>query len=409
MSRATLIDDQRSWQQVAARLESEPVLALDTESNSLHAYRERVCLIQIATGADTFLLDPLAVTDLSALGRLLDNPSITKVAHGSDYDVRCLHRDYGFTVRSLFDTEMAARFVGSSRTNLASVLENVLGVEIPKSRQLQTSNWGHRPLSPLAMDYAINDVKFLPELGVELHMRLSTMGRLDWVMEECRRLEQVRHAPSAPAEVMMLRIKGSSRLGPRSLAVLKQLFIFREEEGRRMDCPPSRVLSNEALITLADTPDMELHKVSGLPVGIASRAGVYIREAIDRGMCGPLVRRPRQPKNRPWEPEAQARVKLLKLWRSQQGTSLGLDPALVWPAASLERLADSWDASAVGSPDHGAYEVRNWQRHEFSQALRQALNHAFGAEDSAPSNAVASSYDDADHLLIGDSHSPDPI
>ena len=154
MSRALLIDDQQSWQNIAAKLESEPLLALDTESNSLHAYRERVCLIQIATAREIFLLDPLAVTDLSALGRLLANSSITKVAHGSDYDVRCLHRDYGFTVRSLFDTEIAARFLGSSRTNLASVLEGFLSVEIPKSRSLQTSDWGRRPLSPLAMDYA---------------------------------------------------------------------------------------------------------------------------------------------------------------------------------------------------------------------------------------------------------------
>ena len=391
MSQASLIDDQLSWHNVAAKLESEPLLALDTESNSLHAYRERVCLIQIATGEDTFLLDPLAVTDLSALGRLLSNPSITKVAHGSDYDVRCLHRDYGFTVKSLFDTEMAARFVGSSRTNLASVLEGFLGVKIPKIRSLQTSDWGRRPLSRPAMDYASNDVKFLPKLAGELQRRLSTAGRLDWVMEECLRLEQVRQGPPDPAEVMMLRIKGSSRLGPRSLGVLKQLFVFREEEARRMDCPAFRVLTNEALLILADSPDLELHKVSGLPTGTARRAGEDIREAIRRGRNGPEVRRPPQPKNKPWEPETQARVKLLKLWRFRQGATSGLDPALVWPAASLERLAHFWNGSASESPDDGAHEVRNWQRREFSQALRQALNHAFGAENSGPPNSTARS------------------
>ena len=396
MSRTLLIDDQRSWQHVAAKLESEPLLALDTESNSLHTYRERVCLIQIATGGDIFLLDPLAVTDLSALGRLLANPSITKVAHGSDYDVRCLHRDYGFTVRSLFDTEIAARFLGSSRTNLASVLEGFLGVDIPKSRQLQTSDWGRRPLSPLAMDYATSDVKFLPELISELQRHLSTARRLDWVMEECRWLEQVRQAPPDPAEVVMLRIKGSSRLGPRSLAVLKQLFLFREEEARRIDCPPFRVLTNEALLILANSPDLELHKVRGLPIGIARRAGEHIREAIQRGRYGPEVRQPSHPKNKPWEPETQARVKLLKLWRSQQGASLGLDPALVWPAASLERLAHYWNGSAAESPDNGAQEVRNWQRREFSQALRQALVQAFDAEDSGPLNSLARSRAEAD-------------
>ena len=143
MSQPLLIDDQQGWEHAAADLASKPLLALDTESNSLHSYQERVCLIQIATSEETFLLDPLAVTDLSALGSLLANPSITKVAHGSDYDVRCLNRDYGFTLRSLFDTELAARFLGISRSNLSSVLEGFLGVGIPKSRAMQTSDWAH--------------------------------------------------------------------------------------------------------------------------------------------------------------------------------------------------------------------------------------------------------------------------
>ena len=384
MSQTLFIDDQQSWDRVAEALASEPLLALDTESNSLHAYREKVCLIQISAGEDIFLLDPLAVTDLSALGSLLANPSITIVAHGSDYDVRCLHRDYGFTVRSLFDTELAARFLGLPRTNLSSVLEGILGVGIPKSRALQTSDWGRRPLSQPAMEYAAGDVQYLPKLAGDLQGRLATLRRLDWVTEECQRLEQVRQSPPDPPETAMLRVKGSSRLGPRDLAVLKELFLFREEEARRMDCPPFRVLTNDALLILANSPDLELHKVRGLPIGIARRAGEHIREAIQRGRYGPEVRQPSQPKNKPWEPETRARVKLLKLWRSQQGASLGLDPALVWPAASLERLAHYWNGSAAESPDAGAQEVRNWQRREFSQALQQALVQAFGAETSGP-------------------------
>ena len=158
-----------------------------------------------------------------------------------------------------------------------------------------------------------------------------------------------------------------------------------------MDCPPFRVLTNEALLILANSPDLELHKVRGLPIGIARRAGEHIREAIQRGRYGPEVRQPSQHKNKPWEPKTQARVKLLKLWRSQQGASLGLDPALVWPAASLERLAHYWNESAAESPDAGAQEVRSWQRREFSQALQQALVQAFSAETSGPPNSLARS------------------
>lgn len=384
MSQPLLIDDQQCWEHVAADLASEPLLALDTESNSLHSYQERICLIQIAAGEETYLLDPLAVTDLSALGSLLANPAITKVAHGSDYDVRCLHRDYGFTMKSLFDTELAARFLGRPKTNLSSVLEGFLGVGIPKSRALQTSDWGRRPLTPPAMQYAVSDVKYLPQLAGELQRRLAEARRLDWVMEECQRLEQVRHTPPNPPETEMLRVKGSSRLGPRELAVLKELFLFREDEARRMDCPPFQVLTNEALLTLSSQPGLELYKVRGLPAGIASRAGDLIREAIRRGASGPGVHRPARPRKNPWEPEAQARLQSLKGWRIRKGASLDLDPALIWPAASLERLALHWNGSHTQSLDDGGLELRNWQRREFSPELREVLVQANGADDTGP-------------------------
>lgn len=374
MSQTRLIDDQQSWELVADKLASEPLLAVDTESNSLHAYREKVCLIQLATGSDSFLLDPLAVTDLSALGSLLANPSIAIIAHGSDYDVRCLHRDYGFTMQSLFDTELAARFLGGSKTNLSAVLEGFLGVDIRKSRALQTSDWGHRPLSQPAMDYAISDVQYLPKLADDLQRRLSKVRRLDWVMEECQRMEQVRQTPPNPPEVQMMRVKGSNRLGPRGLAVLKELFLFREEEAQRMDCPPFRVLSNETMITLADSPDLELQKVRGLPGGIARRSGDRIRSAIQRGKDGPGVHRSPPPKDNPWDQESHSRLRSLKDWRTGKGASLELDPALVWPAASLERLALGWNGSADDPPDDGAQEVRNWQRREFSEDLLGVLS-----------------------------------
>ncbi len=128
LSRTTLVTNQANWEEIAASLGRETELALDTESNSLYVYRERVCLIQIGTGEETFLLDPLAVDDLSSLGRLLADPSLVKVLHGSDYDLRSLNRDYGLTIQGLFDTQVAARFLGSATPNLASVLENSLGI-----------------------------------------------------------------------------------------------------------------------------------------------------------------------------------------------------------------------------------------------------------------------------------------
>lgn len=150
-----------------------------------------------------------------------------------------------------------------------------------------------------------------------------------------------------------------------------------------MDCPPFQVLTNEALLNLSSEPGLELHKVRGLPGGIARRAGDLIREAIHRGTSGPEIVRPPQPRDNPWGPESNARLRSLKGWRIRQGDSLDLDPALIWPAASLERLALHWNGSAAEYLDGGAREVRDWQRREFSRDLRTAMVQAYERDDAS--------------------------
>ena len=374
MKQAQWIGDQKTWEGVAERLALQPELAVDSESNSLYAYRERICLVQLAAGEETFLLDPLVVKDLSQLGRLLADPDIVKVLHGCDYDLRCFDREYGYRIAPVFDTGVAARFLGAASPNLASVLETFLGVPISKSRRLQTSNWGLRPLSAPAMEYAASDVRHLIRLGGELRRRLTETKRLEWLLEECSRLERVRYSPPDSPEDGFFRIKGSEHLQPRALAVLKELFAFREEEAHRLDLPPFRVATNDALLYLAQWPDAPLTQAPGLSPWVMERAGDRLRAAIDRGRRAPDLYRPRRPRwENPWTPKAQAILHRLKKWRAERGTTLGLDPALLWPAASLERLAlqpESWPVEVL---ENGTAEVREWQRHEFSQELRVIL------------------------------------
>jgi len=409
MSPVRWIADQKAWERVAEQLVQQPELAVDTESNSLHAYRERVCLVQIAASDETFLLDPLAIKDLSSLGQLLAASNIVKVLHGSDYDLRSLDREYGYRVQPLFDTGVAARFLGVPSPNLASVLETFLGVSIPKSRKLQRSNWGLRPLSTLAMEYAASDVRYLVRLSHELRQRLAAVSRLEWVLEECWRLEQVRYSPPDFQKDAFLLIKSSAQLNPGELAVLEELVAFREAEARLLDWPPFRVLSNETLLFLAQRSDTPLPRVPGLSSSRMAQAGERLQAAIDRGRSGPGLHRPRMPKrDNPWTPEAQALLRRLKKWRTERGAMLGLDPALLWPAASLERLAlqpNQWETELIplrppllmedaggiwqrrhprGSPRGGdvaepspsedtgeTTEVREWQRLEFAQELKE--------------------------------------
>jgi len=379
MSQIKWIADQKTWDRIGEQLAqslSGGELAIDTESNSLYAYRERICLVQIATDDATFLVDPLAVKDLSALGHLLADPTILKVLHGSDYDLRCFHREYGYHIEPIFDTGVAARFLGVASPNLASVLETFLGVAIPKSQKLQRSNWAVRPLSALAMEYAASDVRYLSRLARELRRRLGEVNRLEWLLEECSRLEQVRYSPPEFPGDAFLRIKGSDRLKPGALAVLKELFAFREAEARRLDWPPFRVMRNETLLFLAQRPDVPLAQVSGLSPWLIEKAGERLRAAIDRGRQSHGLHRPRIPRREsPWTSEALAVLRRLKQWRTQRATALGLDPALLWPASSLERLAlglNDWQTEMLGDV---TTEVRDWQRREFSREIKEVLNH----------------------------------
>ena len=365
-----MIVDQEAWKDTAARLAAEDELAFDTESNSSHSYRGSICLIQIGGSGENLLVDPLAVKDLSRLGDILADPGITKVFHGADYDLRSLDRDYGFRVRGLFDTEVAAVFLGETRPNLGAVLERFLGVSIPKDPKLQRSNWALRPLTAEASEYAVNDVAYLRRLAQELRRRLVEMGRLEWVEEECRRMEAVRSSSPEPPESAFRRIKGSHRLDGRELAVLLELYVFRDEEARALDCPPFRVIRNETLLEMARSPTTPLERVPGLSPHLVRRHGALIRSALARGRDGPEFERPaRTDRLYPWTPEAKRRSQALKQWRRDRGAELGLDSSLVWPTVSLERIAlepEEWH-SEIANDGHG--DVRCWQRQEFAGAL----------------------------------------
>ncbi len=369
-----MIVDQETWNTAAIRLSGERELALDTESNSFYTYRESICLIQIGSSEENLLLDPLEVKDLSSLGEMMADPAVAKVLHGSDYDLRSFDRDYGFRVRGLFDTEIAAVFLGESRPNLGTVLENFLEVSIPKSAKLQRSNWGLRPLSSEAREYALHDVAHLSRLAQELRRRLQDARRLEWVREECQRLENVRYSPPDPPEVAFRRIKGSNKLDPRQLAVLKELHLFRDEEAQSQNSPPFRVIRNETLLTLAQSPSMPLERVPGLSPQLVQRRGASILSAIERGREGPEIPPPARPdRANSWTPEARRRSQLLKQWRGELGEDLGLDPPLLWPTASLERLAvepRDWQSELMGE---GPPEVRHWQRQEFAAGLEEFL------------------------------------
>ena len=376
MTQPQFISTQAHWDRVALELAAAPELAVDTEANSMYAYRGRICLVQIASAKSVYLLDSLALEDLSLLGRILADSSIVKVMHGSDYDLRSFSREYDFPVNGLFDTETCARFLGMVSPNLAAVLQRFLDVEIPKSRRLQRSNWGLRPLSAEAVAYAAADVQHLIPLADKQRELLEARGRLAWVQEEFARLEATGRAVADLPPPDFFRVKGSDRLNPQQLAVLKVLFDLREAEAERIDQPPYRVMGNDALLRLAQEPAMPLEDVPGLSPHLVRRLGGKMRAAIQSALRGPGVQRPPRPRRTPPGREVQARQQKLKQWRSDKGADLALDPALIWPAASLDRLAQdpaSWESELA---DTVASAIRSWQRREFAEELAAVLRNA---------------------------------
>jgi ribonuclease D len=352
----------------------EPCVAVDIESNGFHRYPERICLIQIGVPKGAYILDPLAVEDLEALGVLLSDSRIEKVFHACDYDLRSLDRDYGFRVINVFDTGLAAKFLGVKQTSLKSVLKEFLNIDVEKNQQFQRADWSRRPLPAEMVDYAASDVAYLLPLKDVLVKRVSALGREGWVAEECARMEAVAYVAPEPPEKAFLSIKGSGRLSPRELAVLRELYIFREREALRRGRPPFRVVSNQVLLHLAQNPRADLERVSGLAKGLLHEQGKELRRALKRGLTASPYERPRPVGSRsPWTKSARNRFASLKKWRDERARSLGLEPAPLWPTGSLERLAkypNVVDEEIGGTSKTG---VRRWQQDAYGEEVRKLL------------------------------------
>ena len=368
-----IIDDESGFRRAVEAIRGEPVIGFDLESNGFFRYPERICLVQISNSAGAFLIDPLAISDLAPLGEILADADVETVLHAGSYDILSLDRDWGFRVERLFDTSIAAAFAGQSRLGLASVLDAVLGVAIPKEKKLQRSDWTRRPLTDEALAYAAEDVRHLLDLRHTLGRTLRRLGRTEWVEEECRRLAATRYEPPVP-EMSVFNVKGWRDLDGRGLAILKALVDYRELHAIRMGRPHFRVIPDMALVTLAAEPDADLRGVRGLGRFGRGRLAAGIRKAIAKGRTSQPPSRPTQPPSRHLSRservDADRRLTKLKAWRVQHGKRLSLDPALLWPTKSLQRLArdvDDLDAE-LRDPD-----IRHWQRAEFEDSIRKAL------------------------------------
>ena len=327
-------------------------VAVDTEADSLHAYPEKVCLIQISTVAGDELVDPLSGVDINPMLEALTGHEL--VMHGADYDLRLLSRHHRFVPSAVFDTMLAARLLGLRQFGLSHLVEHYLGVKLEKGAQ--KANWAIRPLTERMERYARNDTHYLKPLSDKLKSELEAKDRLGWHQESCARLIEECSAEVQNDANLVWRVKGAHLLGRPGLAILRELWKWREAEAIANNKPPFFVLSHDALVDIAAAAatGRPIHPL--LPRHLSERRRSGIMKAVSRGLASPQTEHPeilRHSGRRPSEAEKRRYAELQRK-RDAKASTLGIDPTLIASRAMLSELAHDWQKHEKG--------LMKWQR-----------------------------------------------
>ncbi len=327
------VDTPHALRQLADELQRHPRIGVDTEANSLHAYREQVCLLQFSTPETDYLVDPLALDDLSPLAPVFASPAVEKIFHAAEYDILGLHRDFGFEFANLFDTMVSARILGYEKVGLGALLEKHFGIHLEK--RFQKADWAQRPLSPDMLDYARLDTHFLLPLRDLLHAQLEAKGLLPLAQEDFARLTRPLEGHGRPP----LWQRGGHHLTPQQNAVLEALWRYREAEAERRDVPPFKILDDRTLIALAQAlprNQADLRRVPGMRGARMRHHAQGVLRAIRQGLQAEPRHVPRHP--RP-DDATLARLEALRRWRQVASRKMGVPSDVVLPKPHMQAIA----------------------------------------------------------------------
>ena len=332
------VDKPDTFHKMLGDLTAQPRLAVDTESNSLHAYREQVCLIQFTTPSRDYVVDPLALPDMSTLGPIFSSPQIEKIFHAAEYDLICLRRDFGFQFSNLFDTMHAARVLGYQFVGLDNLLAEKFRFEMDKRHQ--KADWAVRPLTPAQLDYARLDTHFLFDLRDTLEAELREKDRLAVALEDFARACKVENPKEKLNGTSWKRFSVRKDVSPRELTILSELCVSRDRIAERMNRPVFKVISDTLLLDIArrlPEKDVDLAGLGLSPKQIRLWGGEVL-EAVKRGTVAPLVEREqaKRPSDRTLK-----RLEKLKNWRKKVALELGVESDIILPKMYLNTLAEN--------------------------------------------------------------------
>ncbi len=365
-----LVVSPKKWQQCLARLQQEPHLAIDLEANSMFAYRERVCLIQITIPGQDFIIDPEALVDLRGLGELVSDPRVEKVFHAAEYDLILLKRQYGWEATNIFDTMWAARILGYKRYGLANMLDEKYDIKLNK--RYQKSNWCKRPLSTAQLDYAQYDTHFLLRLRNDLAAELVAAGRLDEALETFAQQTAVTPNNHDFDPESFRTITGANDLNPRQQAILRELHIFRDQEAQRRDQPLFKIFGDRTLLEMAQVEPRslsELAQVYGMSRGQLSRYGTILLQVIDRGRRAPRPAPPPRPKRLP--EAVLERYERLHTWRKERARKRGVESDVIVSRDALWALAKLNPQTPEALT--AVSELGDWRRQTYGEEILTIL------------------------------------
>ncbi|HSN77297.1 MAG TPA: HRDC domain-containing protein [Anaerolineae bacterium] len=369
-----VVDSAEALHALVLAAQQVPVISVDTESNSLFAYFHRVCLLQISLPDHDYVIDPLAV-DLTPLGGLFADPACQKIFHAAENDILGLKRDYQFTFANIFDTMLAARILGWPQAGLAGILAVRFDVHLNKS--LQRADWGQRPLDPALLAYAQLDTHYLLPLRDQQEAELRARDRWDEALESFARLPQVEWVEKPFDVDGFWSLPGARDLSPSALAVLQQLFLWREQQARNENRPPFKIIDQRTLVTISrqqPAAPEALRRIGGMTSGQARRYGTALLQAVARGRKAPVPAPPKRSNgngySRP-DPKTSERFDALRSWRTERARQRGVDPDVILTNDQLMTIARQAPTTVEALAATNA--MGPWKLSEYGEAILRLL------------------------------------
>ncbi len=361
----TLIDSKDALDQLCARLGNKPWFAIDTEFLREKTYHPRLCLVQVASDDEIACIDPLAIDDLGSLKKLLTDPNVIKVFHSASQDMETLLHELGVLPTPIFDTQIAAGLLGQGdQTGYATLVEQLLDVKLPKTQT--RTDWSRRPLSANQLRYAADDVVYLRQIYPLQAELLQQRGRLEWVLEDSAALS-IAEKYQPQASTVLRRVRGQHQLPLRTRAIIRELALWREQQAARRNLPRKWVLSDNAILDMAQHPPKsfnQLKSIDSIPAKTANRHGKALLKIIERVQALDDEAISHLVPQKKLTPEETAKVKTIQKKLAEIGEQEAINPSSLASRKDIEHLVQLDDNIPL---------MRGWRREIAGETVQTLL------------------------------------